>query len=84
MGASGVDVQLSPAAKRVIGDLCIECKNVENLNVTGVFLQHRGKYPNAVLPMLVHKRNNTVPLVTMTLDDFINHLLSYRIAHTNA
>ena len=45
MGVSGLDVLLSPAAKRALGDLAIECKNVETLNVVGVFTKHAAKYP---------------------------------------
>lgn len=83
MGQTGVDVQLSPAAKRVFGDLHVECKNVENLNVTGVFFQHLAKYPNSPLAMLVHKRNNTVPLVTIKLVDFLS-ILGYMVERLNA
>ena len=70
MGASGVDVQLSPAAKRALGGLAIECKNVENLNVVSVFWEHCAKYP-AALPLLISKRNKTTPLCTLRLEDFI-------------
>lgn len=71
MGESGVDIQLSPAARRVV-DLAIECKNVEKLNVVGVFIEHFTKYASQPsLKLLVHSRNHTEPMVTMRWDDFI-------------
>lgn len=73
MGASGVDVQLSPAAKRLFGDLACECKNVENLVIPTVFHQHAAKYPGRVA-LLVSKRNNTIPLITMKFSDYLELL----------
>ena len=70
MGQSGVDVTLSPAALKVFGHLAVECKNVEALNVVKVFWDHAAKYPGSY-PLLVHKRNKTMPLVTMQLVDFL-------------
>lgn len=69
MGANGVDAQLSPAARKVLGDLKIECKNVQSLNVVKVFLDHCAKYPTGI-PLLFHSRNHTEPMVTMRLKDF--------------
>lgn len=72
MGCSGVDIQFSPAAAKAIGPLAIEAKNVEKLNTITVFWEHHGKYnKGGSLPILVHKRNNTKPLVTLTLEDFL-------------
>jgi hypothetical protein len=73
MGASGVDVILSPAAKRLFGPLAIEAKNREQLVVPTVFFEHAQKYPDEV-PVLVHKRNHTEPLVTVKLSYFIDLL----------
>lgn len=69
MGASGVDVQLSPAANQVFGRLAIECKNVEALNVVTTFHEHAAKYEGHI-PMLFHKKNKTDVLVTLRLKDF--------------
>ncbi len=82
MGASGVDVQLSPAAKRVLGDLAVECKNRESLVVTTTFHEHQAKYPDK-LAILVHKRNQTVPLITMKFSDYLV-LLSRWVESHNA
>lgn len=73
MGASGVDVIMSPAAKKLLGDLAIECKNQEALNVTKIFFDHAAKYGKSI-NLLVHKRNKTEPLVTLTMTDFMNLL----------
>lgn len=69
MGQSGTDIILSPAAINVFGDLAIECKNKETLNVVTTFWEHAAKYPKSV-PFLVHKKNNTTPLVTLRVEDF--------------
>jgi hypothetical protein len=72
MGVSGVDIRMSPAAKKVLGNLAVEAKNWENINVTGIFWQHAKKYMNeGQLPLLVTKKNHTEPLVTLRLADFL-------------
>lgn len=71
MGAAGVDLILGTRAQNILGKLLIECKNVESLNVTTVFLEHYEKYKDKGTPILVHKRNHTPPLVTITLEEFI-------------
>jgi hypothetical protein len=73
MGANGVDIMFSPAARRVFGPLAIECKNVEALNVVSTFLAHAEKYPQDI-PYLVHKRNRTVPLCTLRFTDLLRLL----------
>jgi hypothetical protein len=77
MGASGLDVILSPAARKVFGDHAWECKNVEKLNVPTVFLEHEAKYPGKV-SFLAHKRNHTPILCTMRLETLLE-LLSLQI-----
>lgn len=73
MGASGVDVQLSPSAKKVFGRLAIEAKNNESLNVVTTFWNHAGKYPSDIA-LLFSKKNHTEPLVTMTMKTFMELL----------
>jgi hypothetical protein len=71
MGQGGVDLQLSPAAKKLI-PFHIECKNVEKLNVVGVFIEHYKKYGKLPgLTFLAHRRNRTEPMVTLRLADFL-------------
>lgn len=71
MGTTGVDVQLSPAAKKLL-DLAVECKAVEALNVVSTFLEHYKKYEfDMALKLLVHTKNRTPHLVTLRWDDFV-------------
>ena len=70
MGVTGVDILLTPSARRLM-DLLIECKNHEKLNVVGVFNEHFKKHADeAGLKLLVHSRNRSEDLVTMRWDDF--------------
>ncbi len=71
MGQNGEDVMLSPAARKIY-PLFIECKNVEKLNVVGVFNEHYSKYKDRKgYSLLVHARNRQEPLVTLRFEDFI-------------
>jgi len=78
MGQSGVDVQLSPAAKKVFSDLAIECKRVEALNVVTTFEQHQAKYKDR-RALLVHRRTRSKTLATVEFDFFLE-LLRTRVA----
>lgn len=96
MGVNGVDVVFSPAARRVLGDFSIECKNVERLAVLDTFVEHFAKYADKEnsLKLLVHNRNlarakkqqdiekNVLPLVTMRLSDFLQ-FVAYVTSHDN-
>ncbi|MGH9426410.1 MAG: hypothetical protein ACRD2L_08930 [Terriglobia bacterium] len=74
MGVSGVDIVLTPAAKKLF-DLLVECKNHEKLNVVGVFNEHLEKYAEKLgLKLLVHSRNRSEDLVTMRWADFVKIL----------
>ena len=78
MGQNGVDVILSPAAQKVF-DLLIECKQVEKLNVVGVFYEHFEKYAaQPGLKLLIHGRNRTEPMVTMKFSDFMDLLVNQK------
>lgn len=75
MGTAGADIVLSSNARDIL-DWDVECKNVEALNVTSVFLKHLEKYKNKPsLKLLVHKRNHTPTLVTCLWEDFIGFYL---------
>jgi len=76
MGQAGVDVILSPAAKRLC-DLAVECKNVEKLQVVPTFNEHYERYKNETsLKVLVHAKNRMEPLVTLRFEEFIGLLKS--------
>lgn len=76
MGQNGVDVILSPAAKRLF-NLAIECKNCETLNVARIFQEHYKKYAqDEALKLLVHSKNHTDPMVTLKWQDFLRIMLT--------
>ena len=78
MGQNGVDVILSPAAQKVF-NLLIECKQVEKLNVVGVFYEHFAKYADKPgLKLLIHGRNRTEPMVTLKFEDFMKLLVNQK------
>jgi hypothetical protein len=77
MGQSGVDVVLSPAAKKVF-PLGIECKNQESLNVHRIFAKHYEQYKDEYLfPILVHSKNHSRTLVTMDSTSFLELLATW-------
>lgn len=72
MGNSGEDIQLSPAARKLI-PFSIECKNVEKLNIWTAFEQAESAnrtYPAA----LFIKKNRTKPLCVIDADVFFELL----------
>ena len=69
MGDSGEDIQLSPAARKLI-PYSIECKNQEKLNIWESLKQaeeNSGDYP----PILIFKRNRSKTYVTLDLEEFL-------------
>ena len=69
MGDSGEDIQLSPAARKLI-PYSIECKNQEKLNIWSALEQaenNSGDYD----PVLIFKRNRTKTYAVLELKDFI-------------
>lgn len=74
MGQSGVDILLSPAARKVF-PLDVEAKNCEKLNVSTTFFDHHKKYADRpTTKLLVHAKNRTPALVTLLWDDFLSLL----------
>ena len=68
MGAHGVDVQLSTAAKELF-PYDIECKNWEAFkNVYKAMEQ--AEYNSTLTPVVVIKSNHKTPLVVMRWEDF--------------
>lgn len=69
MGASGEDILLSPAARKLY-PYSIECKNVERLNIWDAIkqaLENAGKY----IPMVIFKKNGERAWVAIPLEDFM-------------
>lgn len=72
MGAGGMDIQLSPAAKKVF-PFAVECKNQEALNVWKAFEQAESNQ-NDLEPMLVIKKNGKAPLVVLDADWLLENI----------
>ena len=69
MGVSGEDLQLSPAARKLI-PFAIECKNQEKLNVWDSLKQaeeNSGDYS----PVLIFKRNRSKTYAVLEIEKFI-------------
>ena len=73
MGASGEDLQLSPAARRLLG-ISIECKRVEKIQIWSAWAQASSNAPDGAEPVVVFRRNQSPTLVTVELDFFL-HLI---------
>ncbi len=72
MGAHGMDVQLSPAARKVF-PFAIECKNQEALNVWKS-LEQAETNCEGLVPLLIFKRNKSKIYATLEITDFLNLL----------
>lgn len=72
MGASGVDILLSPFAQDLF-PFSIECKSYKTFAIYKLFEQ---AYNNneELTPLLVIKGNNQKPLVILEFEDFMNLL----------
>ena len=69
MGDSGEDIQLSPAARKLI-PYSFECKNQESLNIWSSLQQaeeNSGDYD----PVLIFKRNRSKTYAVINIDKFI-------------
>ena len=69
MGESGEDIQLSPAARKLI-PYAIECKNQEKLNIWDSLNQaeeNSGDYD----PVLIFKRNRSKTYAVVNVEKFI-------------
>ena len=72
MGVSGEDLQLSPAARKLI-PFAIECKNQEQLNIWKSMEQAESNC-EGLTPLLVFKRNDTKIYAALEISDFLNLL----------
>lgn len=80
MGCSGVDVQFSPAAKKLFGPIAVEAKNVERITIQNIFWDHAPKYKGQI-PLMVHKKNGKEPLAILRFADYmkmIQSLVAYK------
>ncbi len=70
MGASGEDVQLSPAARRLFS-YSVECKARASISVYAWYQQAKTNAPKGMEPLLVIKQNYGKPLVVVDLDHYM-------------
>lgn len=73
MGASGVDLLLSPAAQKLI-PYAIECKNQERLNIWGAIDQAEKNSTEKLKPIVIFKKNHSKTYVTLELTEFLTLL----------
>lgn len=76
MGESGVDLHLSPAARKIF-PFSIECKNQERLNIWQALSQASTNVKPGTFPALIFKRNRSKTYITLELEDFLNHVYKY-------
>jgi hypothetical protein len=77
MGESGIDIKLSPHARRIF-PYGIECKNIEKINIWAAINQcelntdkENENSNTKLMPLLVIKRNRTDIHVVLKWEDFI-------------
>lgn len=70
MGASGEDIQLSPAARRWF-PYSIECKSRATISTYAWYQQAKANAPKDMTPIVVMKQNHNKPLVVIDLDSFM-------------
>ena len=73
MGNNGVDIELSPAARKLI-PWSIECKRQEKVSLYAWWEQAKSNCTQGTKPAIILKSNRKDPLVVMSLEDFINLL----------
>lgn len=70
MGASGIDVTLSPLAQRCF-PWAVECKSLAKVAVYSYYEQAKANSTEKLRPMVVIKANGKEPLVIVSLDNFM-------------
>ncbi len=69
MGDSGEDIQLSPAARKII-PYSIECKNQEKLNIWSALEQAEDNSKEST-PVLIFKRNRSKTYAVIEFKEFV-------------
>ena len=69
MGDSGEDIQLSPAARKLI-PYSIECKNQEKLNIWSALEQAEDNSKDST-PVFIFKRNRSKTYAVLEIEEFI-------------
>jgi len=72
MGASGEDILLSPAARKLF-PFSVECKAQESLNIWSA-LEQAEENSNGHIPLLIFKRNRTKTYAVLEFDKLLELL----------
>ena len=83
MGASGMDVLLSPKAQKEF-PFALECKNQERLNLWESLKQATINTKQKLYPLLVFKRNRSKVYCVLEFEHLIELLKSYNNAERNS
>lgn len=70
MGASGIDVLLSPAANKRF-PWAVECKSHARMAVYSFYEQAESNATESLRPLVVLKANHKQPLVVLSFNDFM-------------
>ena len=73
MGASGEDIQLSPAARKLV-PVSIECKSYKTIAAYGWYGQAIANCPKGSEPIVVMKQDRAKPLVIVDAEYFFRML----------
>lgn len=73
MGASGMDVQLSPAAQRLF-PFSVENKNQESINIFAALAQAESNSTEKLKPLVVFKKNRTKTYAALEFTEFLKLL----------
>ena len=70
-GQTGPDIVLSKVARKLVG-VNFECKNQNKMKTIYDWYKQSSKGSNKLMPSVVMKMNTRLPLVVITLDDFMD------------
>lgn len=73
MGESGEDIQLSPAARKLV-PLSIECKSRKGIASYSWYEQAQANAPKGMEPIVVMKKDRKPPLVLVDAEHYFNLL----------
>jgi len=78
MGEPGVDLKLSPAARKLI-PFSIECKNVEKVNIWKAIEQSEDNIIPNTTPIVVFRKNRSETYVAIKYTDFLTLIKPQKI-----
>jgi hypothetical protein len=73
MGAQGEDIQLSPAARKALGGVQIECKRTKSFKTIYGWME-QAKSHGAYKPVVIFRADRLEPLVVLPMSDYLSIL----------